>query len=140
MGRRLPHLVPAHLRHLEARTVFLHLAVELEAHDFAWQQAQTGRVALFAAVEQHLLADAHAQHGLAVGGAQQRFEHARFAQAAHAVRHGALARQDDAVGAVDVGSEAGNTHVGFRRHGAQRLRHRAQVAHAVIHHHNFIHV
>src|SRR5471030_1977109 len=139
MGHRLPDLVPAHLRHLEARAVVLQLAVELEAHHFAGQQAKASRVALLAGIEQHLLADAHAHQRLARRGLQQRLQHARFAQAAHAVRHGALARQDDALGRFDVGHRAGNFHVGFRRHRAQGLRHRAQIAHAVVHHHNFFH-
>src|SRR5471032_1955283 len=112
MGHRLPDLVPAHLRHLEARAVVLQLAVELEAHHFAGQQAKAGRVALLAGIEQHLPADAHAHQRLARRGLQQRLQHARFAQAAHAVRHGALARQDDALGRFDVGHRAGNFHVG----------------------------
>src|ERR1700726_1313933 len=41
----LVHAIPAHLRHLEARTVGLHLAVECEAHDLAGQQAESGDTA-----------------------------------------------------------------------------------------------
>src|SRR5471032_634984 len=147
VGNVLPHrvrrvlvdLVPAHLRYLEARTVFLDLAVQLEAYHFARQQAETGGIAFLADVEQHLLADAHAHQRLGPGGHQQRFLHAGLAQAAHAVRHGALAGQHDAVCGFDVGHFAGDQHIGFGCDGAQGLRDRAQITHAVINYYDFFH-
>nr|GEU28313.1 hypothetical protein [Tanacetum cinerariifolium] len=110
--RILMDLVPAHLRHLEARAILLQLAIELEAHHAARQQAQAGGVALLAAIEQHLLADAHAHQRLVAGCCQQRFLHAGLAQAAHAVGHGALAWQHDAVRALDIGHVARDQHIG----------------------------
>jgi hypothetical protein len=110
------------------------LAVQLEAHDLAGQQAQARRAAvLFALVEQHLLADAHAHHRTVLHGAQQRFLGAGFAQAGHAVAHRALPRQHDAVGRIDVVRLVRHQDVGFRRRGAQGLRHRAQVAQPIDH-------
>src|SRR5664279_3180319 len=71
----LDHLVPAHLRHLETAAVGLDLALEAKAHHFAADQAEAGRAfghALFAALEQHLHADAHAHQRLPAGGVENR--------------------------------------------------------------------
>lgn len=46
MGAELPDLVPAHLRHLEARTVLLNLVLQIKTHDLARHQAQTSGVTL----------------------------------------------------------------------------------------------
>ena len=51
-----------------------------------------------AAIEQHLHADADAEQRLAGGRLQHRFLQAGIAQLAHAVGHGALPRQHDALG------------------------------------------
>src|SRR5258706_13194415 len=51
--RDLPHLVPSHVRHLEARGAAL--ARELEADHFPGQESQSRRFAFRAAPEEHLL-------------------------------------------------------------------------------------
>ncbi len=70
--RRLAHAVPAHLRHLVAAAVGLGAACQVEADDPARDQAQAGRVALGAVVQQHLHAYADAEERLGRGG----FQHA----------------------------------------------------------------
>lgn len=98
-----------------------------------------GRRGAFGAVlQQHLHAHADAEQRLGGGGLQHRFEQARLAQLAHAVGDGALPRQHHAVRGAHLGRVGRDDGVDVRvlrgvHHG---LRHRAQVAHAVVDHGN----
>src|SRR5476651_4569 len=83
MRNELPHLVPAHVRNLEPR-----LAIE-RAH-LPLEQCEPGRVALGAALEEHLLADAQAEEGLVARAERDRLAQSALPQRAHAVGHRAL--------------------------------------------------
>src|SRR4029077_8896519 len=88
-GRELGPLVPAHVGNLQARPAreSLHLAT---------YQREAGRVALGAALEEHLLADAKSEEGLAQRGLADRLSEARLAQRSHAIGHRALPREHHA--------------------------------------------
>ena len=60
--------IPPHLRHLEARPVFLQLTFKPEAYHLARKQAESRRIAFLAPVEQHLLADADTKQRLGFRG------------------------------------------------------------------------
>ena len=74
-------------------------------------QAQARRVALGAVVEQHLHAHAHAKQRLGGGGLQYRITQPRFVQLAHAVGHGTLAGQHDALGGAHFLRARGDDHL-----------------------------
>ena len=133
---RLLHLVPAHLRHLEAAAVGLRPAFEIELAHIAGNQPQARHIAFVAVVEQHLHAHADAEQRLVDGGIEHGLLQARFAQLAHAVGHGALTGEDHAVGGMDHIGVCRDDHVpaGIGCGRAHRLRDRAQIAHAVIDH------
>ncbi len=137
----LPHRVPAHMRHFVAAAIGLQLAVELEALHLAGNQAETIDMTFGAVIEQHLHAHAHAEQRLAGCRLQHGLLQAGLAQLTHAVGHGALAGQHYAVGCAHHGGVGGHDHVelgacGDMRHG---LRHRAQIAHAIVHNGNAFH-
>jgi hypothetical protein len=139
MRAHLAHAVPAHLRHLEARAVGLQLAVELEAHHLARQQAQAGRVAF--------------SRSSRTASARRR---TRPSAAWSAARSTASSTPDSRRLRMQsrIAPWPGSTtrsarrcrrlrryaYIGFRRDRAQRLRHRAQVAHAVIDYNDLVHV
>ena len=88
-GRRIGrvHTVPAHVRHRQAHAVG-------EPRDARRDDAETGRVAFLAGLEQQLHAETDAEHGLA-----QRADHvdeAERPQACHGVRGRTDPRQDHA--------------------------------------------
>src|SRR3990167_1882878 len=134
-ARRLREdLVPAHLRHLVAAAVGLDAAFELEALHAARDQAEAGCVLLLTVVEQHLHAHAHAHQRLAHRGVEHSLLQPRVVQLAHAVAHRALAGQHHPLGGHHVLGSLGDDHLVARGggHMHHRLRHRAQVAHAVV--------
>ena len=64
MLNRLMDLVPTHVRHLELLPFFIfHCACGKTLH-LPWHDTETGYIALLAAVEQHLQADADTQEWL----------------------------------------------------------------------------
>src|SRR3989344_102066 len=137
----LADTVPAHLGHLVAAAIGLDLALEAEFHHLAGDQAQARGVLLFGVVEQHLHAHAHAHQRLGGNGVQHGAEQVAtvgFAQLAHAVAHGALTWQHDAFGGVHHLGVVGDHHLQVQvlRGVFHRLRHGAQVAHAVVNHGN----
>ena len=134
----LINLVPAHLRHLVAAAIGLDLSGQLKLDDLTWNQAQprradTGRP-FGTVVQQHLHAHTDTKQRLVRCGVQHRLQQARFGQLAHAVGHGALSRQHDPVRIQHV-LGAGSDHdfeAAALGHVRDRLRHRTQIAHAVI--------
>ena len=132
--RGLPDLVPAHLRHFEAAAVGLALAGQIKAAHLAGDQPQRGGVALFAVLQQHLHAYAHAKQRFAGRGLAHGLFQAAVAQGGHAVAHGPLAGQHHAAGRMHHGRVVRDLYlhaaVGCGRlHG---LPDGAQIAHAVI--------
>ena len=136
--RDLPYLVPAHLRHFVTAAVGLQLASQLKLEHLAMDQPQARRVAFGAVIEQHLHAHAHAKQRLAGRSFQHRGLQARLAQLAHAVGHGPLPWQHHALGGAHHVRVLRDDHLktGATGGGLHRLRHRTQVAHAVINHGN----
>ena len=136
----LEHAVPAHVRHLVAAAVRCLAARQVKAQHFAGNQAEpgraVGRAALGAVRQQHLHADADAEQRLARRRLQHRLQQAGLAQLAHAVAHGPLSRQHHPVGGAHLRRVGGDDGVDARvlRRMNHRLRHRAQVAHAVVDH------
>jgi hypothetical protein len=94
--------------------------------------AQPGRIAFFAAFEQHLQADADAEKRFGARRLEHRRTQAPGIQLAHAVGHCALAREYHALGLPHEPGIGGNVNLGIRRDVLQRLGYRAQVAHAVV--------
>jgi hypothetical protein len=127
---RLPDLVPAHVRNLQARGA--PLGREAESDDAARQQPEARRVALFARLEEHLQPDAKPEEGFRCGGLPDRFPQPVLVERAHAVGHCALAGEHHAVGAANGGGIGGDLDLGLGRDVQQRLLHRAQVAHSVV--------
>jgi hypothetical protein len=84
-------------------------------------------------VEEHLLADAKPEEGLAARALPHRVAEAGFLQRAHAVGHRALPGEHHAIGRAHARGIRGDLHFGFGRDVLQRFLHGAQVAHAVIH-------
>src|SRR5260221_1818861 len=121
----LPHLVPAHVGNLQAGGV-------LERAHLPGEEPQARRVALGAALEKHLLADAQAQERLRARGLGHRLAQAALVQAPHAVGHRPLPGKHDAVGRADAFGIRGDLHLVAGSDVDERLLHRAQVAHAVI--------
>ena len=90
MRHTLTDAVPAHLRHLEARTIFLCQTIKLKAYHLARQQAQTRRITLFTPVKQHLLTNTDAEQWFVTRRSQYCILQAGFAQTTHTVGHGTL--------------------------------------------------
>ncbi len=87
----LPHTVPSHVRHFEPPARSGH--VRLETDDIAAEQSQTGRVALLAALEQHLFADTNCEQRLGPRRIAHGLLQPRFTQIPHAIGHRALSRK-----------------------------------------------
>src|SRR5258706_15475810 len=121
----LAHLVPAHVGNLHARPA-------LEALHLAPNQREPGRVAFGAALEEHLLADAKAEEGLAPRRLSNRLSETGFAQRSHAIGHRALSRENHAIGRPDIAGVGRDLHFGLGRDMLQGLLHGAQVPHAVV--------
>ena len=132
----LVHLVPAHLRHLEAAAIGLCLARQIELAHITGDQPQARNITFVAVIQQHLHAHAHAKQRLVGGGMQHGFLQAGLTQLAHAVGHGTLARQDHAMGSQHDFRIGRHDHVpaGIGCSRAHGLRDRTQIAHAVIDH------
>jgi len=89
-------------------------------------------VAFLAALEQHLQADADAKEGLGAGRLDDRLARPARGQLAHAVGHCALTGHHDPLRGPDGRRIGGSQNLGAGGDMLQRLRHRAQVPHAVI--------
>ena len=136
--RRAPptcsHLVPTHVRHLERACRARRAAGRAgSAAPRPREDAEAGRVALLAPFEQHLHADADAEERLL-----PRARHDRRAQAARSISRmqsgiapwpGKTTRSAPSRLASGI---ARDHHRAARRDVLDRLRHRAQVAHAVV--------
>src|SRR5574337_429099 len=134
MRAALAHPGPAHLRQFVAAADALAPVFEAKAPHPAADQPEAGRVLLLAVVEQHLHAHAHPEQRLARGGGEHRVLQPGGDQLAHAVAHRPLAGKHDALGGDHlVGARRDDHAIAFGvGHAQQRLRHRAQVAHAVV--------
>src|SRR5690606_13868735 len=129
----LRHFVPAHVRHLQMPAIGgLHAGRVGKAHDPARQDAQARHIALLAALEEHLLADADTQEGLAGGSRHDCITHATRFQLAHAVRHRALAGKHYPIGSRDLARIRRDDNPAAGRNVLDGLFDRAKVAHAVI--------
>ena len=82
--------------------------------------------------KQHLFADTYAKHGFGFYRLSQSLEQTALAQMRHAVGHRTLTRQNDALGLAHHVGVARNLYIGFGCGGFHRLRHTAQIAHAVV--------
>src|SRR6266542_3493667 len=83
----LPYLVPSPVRSLVPAGARLGNVGERD--DRTVEHCKAGRIALGAALEEHLLADAQAKEGFAARRLLHRLTQAAFLEASHAVRHGA---------------------------------------------------
>ena len=132
MRAGLVHGVPAHVRNFEFRTVFIDRIFNSKTHHFTREPTQAVRVAFFGMTEQHLLTDTHAEHRFGFRRFGQCFEQPTLAQMRHAVGHRTLTWQDDALGLTHHIGVARNLYIGIRCGGFHRLRHTAQIAHAIV--------
>src|SRR5690606_19459399 len=103
-----------------------------KAHDPARQHAEARHIALLAALKQHLQADAQAQEGLGPCRLQDGLPKSACFHLPHAIRHGALAGEDDVGSLANLPRVAADRNLPARRHLFQRLGHGAQVAHAIV--------
>src|SRR5690606_32995179 len=134
VGAGLRDGVPAHVGDFQALAA-VGGVVEgrpLEAAHAAGKQAQAGGVAFVAGLEQHLFAHAHAQQRFFAGGLQHGFAQPGRIQRAHAVGHGALSREHDAVGGADFVGAAGDADVVVGGGGLQGAGDGMEIAHAVV--------
>src|SRR6185295_17283226 len=84
----------------------------------------------------HLEAEADAEERAIVQHVAHGVDEAAFDEAFHAVGHGALPREHDAVGSANDARLRGHDDVLVRRDVRKRLRDGAKVAHAVVDHHD----
>src|SRR5690606_15510793 len=134
---RVPDLVPAHVRHLEALAIFLQILAE-EAYLAREQADAVNAVVLFAALQQRLHADADAKERAVDADFAHQFVEAQAANLGHAVADRAHARKYHAIGFTDDLCIAGHQHLAGPNM-LQRLGNRMQVAHAVIDNGNGLH-
>ena len=125
----LHYFVPAHVRHLEADG---DSACRRKAAYPPGQEGKPRGIAFLAVLEQHLQADADAEEGFAGGGGDHGLAQVAGGQLGHAVGHRALTRHDHALGGGDNCRIAGDDDLLAGRNMLDGLRHRAQIAHAVI--------
>src|SRR5687767_12418509 len=118
-------LVPADVRDLEPRKGKSRYAPR--------QQTETSGVALFPALEEQLQADADAKKRLRPRRLDDRLARTARAELARTIGQRALPRHDDSFGGQNRLRIGGDPHLGAGGDVLERLRHRAQVAHAVIH-------
>src|SRR5262249_17925496 len=129
---RLPHLVPAHVGHLEPAPLGVaHRRIRNPA-DGPRQQGEPLDPALVAALEQHLEPDAYPQERPAACGGQHSRPQAARIHLAHAIRHRALAGEDHSVRLGDLGRIGRDLDARPGANVLHRLGDRAQVAHSVI--------
>src|SRR5688572_12835529 len=124
MRPHLGHFVPAHMRNLQPRRP--------EPRHLSGEHTEAPCVTFLAVLEQHLQADADAEKGLAAGCLDDRFTRTAIRELAHAVAHGALPGDHHPVRGDDPLRIRGHQNFGIRRDMLDRLRHRAQISHAVI--------
>src|SRR5947207_194248 len=127
---RLPNLVPAHVRNLETGGARLRRIGE--GDHVSSQKSEPRRLSLRAFLEEHLLADAQAEERFSARRLLDGFAEPAFPEAAHAIGHRALPRENHAVGAPYGRGVAGNFNLRLRRHMGERLLDGAKVAHSVI--------
>jgi hypothetical protein len=113
-------------------------AFELEAHDLAGQQAQAG-VSPSSLQSNSICSPTHTPNSGLLRDASSTASCTPIRAGCACSRAWRPGRAGPRGRRRDIGDLAGDAHVGFRRDMAQRLRHRAQVAHAVIDYNNFIH-
>ena len=129
------HCVPAHVRHFECAAICVQMWLR-KTHDLAGNPAERRRShasqALFARIEKHLQAEAHAEKRFLARHFIEHTTQARGIQRRHALRHRGLSGQYHAIGGFNFLHVACNEHALIRRNVHERLRHRAKIAHAVI--------
>src|SRR5512145_362517 len=120
----LHHFVPADVRDLKPG--------DRKARYVPGQDAKAGGISFFAALEQHLQADANTEEWFDSRCLDHGFTHPARAALAHAIGERTLSRHDDTVRAPYRFRVRSHQHFGLRGDALERLGHRAQIAHAVI--------
>src|SRR5579862_2122348 len=128
----LAYRTPAHVGNLQSLPIGCHHGGVTETNDAPREHTETVGRPLLAAREKHLQAETDAEERPVV----QRFQHdvaqAAFVEAAHAIGHGALAREHHAGGGTDYRRIVTHHYGALGGDMFQRLRNRAQIAHSVV--------
>ena len=130
--RHLINGIPAHMRHLQTLACSKKHFLVGKTDNVTGKYAQRRHITFIGMLEQHLLTHADAEKGFFLCGLQHGSSQPAGIQFGHAIGHRALTRKNDALGGGDDRRIGSHDYRLAARNVLQRLRHRAQIAHAVV--------